>query len=114
MEEILKTTRMTVSGCCCSDKVHREIVSRFALAEDMADSLIRFYLRKIVDNMPQSAQDKLVMFNPMPWPREEVINTTIRLRAGQFRSWRIGASIPYFIRKAREMDSRSTANCALR
>ncbi|WP_112204736.1 mannosylglycerate hydrolase, partial [Kluyvera cryocrescens] len=104
-KEILKNHAHDSIGCCCSDKVHREIVSRFALAEDMADSLIRFYLRKIVDNMPQSAQDKLVMFNLMPWPREEVINTTIRLRAGQFRLLDDkGNDIPYFIRSARELD----------
>ncbi len=104
-KEILKNHAHDSIGCCCSDKVHREIVSRFALAEDMADSLIRFYLRKIVDNMPQSAQDKLVMFNLMPRPREEVINTTIRLRAGQFRLLDDkGNDIPYFIRSARELD----------
>ena len=60
-------------GCCCSDKVHREIIARFELAEDMADNLIRFYMRKIADNMPQSDADKLVLFNLMPLPREEVI-----------------------------------------
>ena len=104
-KEILKNHAHDSIGCCCSDKVHREIVSRFVLAEDMADSLIHFYLRKIVDNMPQSAQDKLVMFNLMPWPREEVINTTIRLRAGQFRLLDDkGNDIPYFIRSARELD----------
>ena len=27
-------------------KVHREIVARFELAEDMADNLLRFYMRK--------------------------------------------------------------------
>lgn len=60
-------------------------MSRFELAEDMADNLTCFYMRKIVDNMPQSEEDKLVMFNLTPRPREEVINTTIRLRASQFR-----------------------------
>ncbi|HGY7817857.1 TPA: glycoside hydrolase family 38 C-terminal domain-containing protein, partial [Escherichia coli] len=92
-------------GCCCSDKVHREIVARFELAEDMADNLIRFYMRKIADNMPQSDADKLVLFNLMPWPREEVINTTVRLRGSQFnlRDGR-GQPVPYFIRHAREID----------
>lgn len=32
----------------------------------MADNLIRFYMRKIADNMPQSDADKLVLFNLMP------------------------------------------------
>ena len=104
-KEILKNHAHDSIGCCCSDKVHREIASRFILAEDMADNLIRFYLRKITDNMAHSEDDKLVMFNLMPWPREEVINTTIRLRASQFRLVDgKGNDIPYFIRQARELD----------
>jgi mannosylglycerate hydrolase len=104
-KEILKNHAHDSIGCCCSDKVHREIVSRFELAEDMADNLIAFYMRKIVDNMPQSDEDKLVMFNLMPWPREEVINTTVRLRASQFRLRDDkGNNIPYFIRSVRELD----------
>ncbi len=104
-KEILKNHAHDSIGCCCSDKVHREIVSRFELAEDMADNLTLFYMRKIVDNMPQSDEDKLVMFNLMPWPREEVVNTTIRLRASQFRLLDDkGNTIPCFIRYAREID----------
>lgn len=55
--------------------------------------------------MPQSDADKLVLFNLMPWPREEVINTTVRLRGSQFnlRDGR-GQPVPYFIRHAREID----------
>ncbi|TCC63731.1 mannosylglycerate hydrolase [Citrobacter braakii] len=104
-KEILKNHAHDSIGCCCSDKVHREIVSRFVLAEDMADNLIRFYLRKITDNMAHSEEDKLVMFNLMPWPREAVINTTVRLRASQFRLLDSrGNEIPYFIRGVRELD----------
>ncbi|WP_432225870.1 mannosylglycerate hydrolase [Enterobacter wuhouensis] len=104
-KEILKNHAHDSIGCCCSDKVHREIVSRFELAEDMADNLIAFYMRKIVDNMPESDADKLVMFNLMPWPREEVINTTLRLRASRFRLVDDkGNEIPYFIRGERELD----------
>lgn len=104
-KEILKNHAHDSIGCCCSDKVHREIVSRFELAEDMADNLIQFYMRKITDNMPDAAADKLVMFNLMPWPREEVINTTIRLRASQFRIVDDkGQDIPYFICSSRELD----------
>ena len=104
-KEILKNHAHDSIGCCCSDKVHREIVSRFELAEDMADNLIQFYMRKITDNMPDTAADKLVMFNLMPWPREEVINTTVRLRGSQFRIVDDkGRDIPYFIRSSRELD----------
>lgn len=66
MERDLKNHAHDSIGCCCSDKVHREIVARFELAEDMADNLLRFYMRKIADNMPQSDADKLVLFNLMP------------------------------------------------
>ncbi|VEN38251.1 unnamed protein product [Callosobruchus maculatus] len=80
-------------------------MSRFELAEDMADNLTRFYMRKIVDNMPHSDEDKLVMFNLTPWPREEVINTTLRLRASQFRLLDDkGNEIPYYLRGARGID----------
>ncbi|EOZ1414786.1 mannosylglycerate hydrolase [Enterobacter hormaechei] len=104
-KEILKNHAHDSIGCCCSDKVHREVMSRFELAEDMADNLTCFYMRKIVDNMPQSEEDKLVMFNLTPWPREEVINTTIRLRASQFRLLDDrGNEIPYCLRSAREID----------
>lgn len=104
-KEILKNHAHDSIGCCCSDKVHREIIARFELAEDMADNLIRFYLRKITDNMPHSDSDKLVLVNLMPWPREEVINTTVRLRGHKFclRDDR-GNPVPCFVRAVREID----------
>ncbi|WP_318393143.1 mannosylglycerate hydrolase [Enterobacter sp.] len=104
-KEILKNHAHDSIGCCCSDQVHREILARFALAEDMADNLTRFYLRKITDNMPHSEADKLVLFNLMSFPREEVVNTTVRLRASQFRVCDgEGRDVPFFIRSQREID----------
>ena len=102
---ILKNHAHDSIGCCCSDNVHREILSRFWLAEDMADSLTTFYMRKIVDNMTHSEGDKLTLFNLMPWPRDEVVNTTLRLRSGRFRLVDSeGLDVPYFIRDKREID----------
>lgn len=104
-KEILKNYVYDSIGCCCSDKVYREIVVRFELVEDMADNLIRFYMRKIVDNMSQSDVDKFVLFNLMFWSREEVINIIVRLRVSQFnlRDDR-GQFVSYFIRYVREID----------
>lgn len=104
-KEILKNHAHDSIGCCCSDKVHREIMARFELAEDMADNLLRFTQRKIVDAMPQGEGDKLVLFNLMPYPRQEVINTTLRIRAAQFALRDCaGNPVEYFIRAAREID----------
>ena len=104
-KEILKNHAHDSIGCCCSDKVHREIMSRFWLAEEMADSLIRFYMRKIVDNMAPGEGDKLTLFNLLPWTRDEVINTTIRLRGNQFQLRdALGNDVAYYIRARREID----------
>lgn len=104
-KEILKNHAHDSIGCCCSDDVHREIMNRFALADDMAENLIRFSMRKIVDNMPAGEGDKLTFFNLMPWPREEVINTTVRLRAQRFvLKNEQGDAVDYFIRASREID----------
>ena len=104
-KEVLKNHAHDSIGCCCSDKVHKEIMNRFELAEDMAENLIRFYQRKIVDAMPESTADKLTLFNLMPFPRQSVINTSIRLRASEF-SLRDeqGRTVDYFIRDRREID----------
>lgn len=104
-KEILKNHVHDSIGCCCSDNVHREIMARFALAEDMADNLLRFTQRKIVDAMPEGQGDKLTLFNLMPYPRQEVINTTLRIRAAQFALRdSAGNPVEYFIRDAREID----------
>lgn len=82
-------------------------MTRFILADDMAENLVRFYMRKIVDNMPvqHADADKLTFFNLLPYPREEVINTTIRIRAQQFSLMdEQGQPVEYFIRAAREID----------
>lgn len=74
-KEIMKNHAHDSIGCCCSDKVHQEVMTRFILADDMAENLIRFYMRKIVDNMPVAlcedgvqVADKLCLFNLMPFP----------------------------------------------
>nr|WP_320204356.1 mannosylglycerate hydrolase [Cronobacter turicensis] len=104
-KEILKNHAHDSIGCCCSDAVHREIASRFSLAQDMADNLLTFYMRKIVDSMPACDGDKLTLFNLMPCPRNEVINTTVRLRGECFALWdEQGAPVAYFIRAARALD----------
>ncbi|MDX6911729.1 mannosylglycerate hydrolase [Hafnia paralvei] len=106
-KEILKNHAHDSISCCCSDKVHQEVMSRFILADDMAESLIQFTLRKIADNLHNQHEisDSLTLFNFSPYARDEVINTTIRIRANAFRlTDNEGKEVPYFIRASREID----------
>ncbi|OON93063.1 MAG: alpha-mannosidase [Candidatus Epulonipiscioides saccharophilum] len=82
---ILKNHAHDSIGCCCSDKVHSQIASRFFLAEDKTDELIKYYKRKISDAIPQDvAIDKLVVFNLLPYPRREVIDAEIITKMKNF------------------------------
>ncbi|WP_059103702.1 mannosylglycerate hydrolase [Shouchella shacheensis] len=77
-KEMMKNHAHDSIGCCCSDKVHREICGRFFLAEEKTDQLIEFYKRKIVDAIEtEKTEDRFTLFNLLPYEREEVVTTTI-------------------------------------
>ncbi len=105
-KESMKNHAHDSIGCCCSDKVHAEILNRYILADDMATNLINFYKRKIVDHMPaRDGCDKLALFNLSPYDREEVINTTITIRAKEFKLYTdSGDAVEYFIQDQRVID----------
>ncbi|MGB5446043.1 MAG: glycoside hydrolase family 38 C-terminal domain-containing protein, partial [Psychromonas sp.] len=105
-KESMKNHAHDSIGCCCSDKVHAEILNRYILADDMATNLITFYKRKIVDHMPaKEGCDKLAMFNLSPYAREEVLNTMITIRAQEFKIFDdAGNEVEYFIQDKREID----------
>lgn len=72
-------------GCCCSDKVHKEIMYRFFIAEDMMDNLIEFYKRKIVDAIDSKNNlDRITLFNTLPYTRTSVIKTSIITKLKEF------------------------------
>ncbi|CAH6865353.1 alpha-mannosidase [Vibrio chagasii] len=105
-KESMKNHAHDSIGCCCSDKVHAEILNRYILADDMATNLIHFYKRKIVDHMPdREGCDKLAMFNLSPYEREEVVNTAITIRAQEFSIFDENENpVEYFIRDKRQID----------
>lgn len=77
-KEIMKNHAHDSIGCCCSDKVHKEVMARFELAEDKVDNLIEFYKRIMVDAMSKDiALDKITAFNLLPYERDEVIRGEI-------------------------------------
>lgn len=85
-KEIMKNHAHDSIGCCCSDKVHREICNRFFLAEEKVDQLIHFYKRKIVDSMDTEKQhDRLTAFNLLPYERTEVVTTSVMTKLKSFK-----------------------------
>ena len=105
-KESMKNHAHDSIGCCCSDKVHAEILNRYILADDMATNLIHFYKRKIVDHMPaQGDCDKLAFFNLMPYERDEVVNTMVTIRAQEFSIFdENGNQVEYFVQDKRQID----------
>ncbi len=84
-KEIMKNHAHDSIGCCCSDKVHQEIMGRFFIAEEKVDRLIDFYMRKIADAMPSDiALDKLVLYNFLPYRREVALETQIITKMKNF------------------------------
>lgn len=84
-KEIMKNHAHDSIGCCCSDKVHAEIMARFINAEERTDRLIEFYQRKIVEGIPSAEnQDKIVLFNLLPKERQEVVTTKIISKLASF------------------------------
>lgn len=84
-KEIMKNHAHDSIGCCCSDKVHKEIMNRFLLAEEKVDRLIEFYKRKITDAIScEKALDKLTIFNLMAYEREEIIRAQIITKMKSF------------------------------
>jgi len=85
-KEMMKNHAHDSIGCCCSDLVHRDILGRFALAEERTDRLITFYMRKIADAMPSDRSiDKLVVYNTLPYERNEPIEAEITTKWKAFR-----------------------------
>ncbi|ODG91520.1 alpha-mannosidase [Gottfriedia luciferensis] len=85
-KEIMKNHAHDSIGCCCSDKVHREIQSRFYLAEEKVDQLINFYKRKIVDSMDTTNEnDRITLFNLLPYERTEVVTTSVMTKLKSFK-----------------------------
>lgn len=84
-KEIMKNHAHDSIGCCCSDKVHKEIMNRFLLAEEKVDRLIEFYKRKITDAIScEKALDKLTIFNLMAYESEEIIRAQIITKMKSF------------------------------
>ncbi|MES9685396.1 alpha-mannosidase, partial [Gottfriedia acidiceleris] len=85
-KEIMKNHAHDSIGCCCSDKVHREILNRFYLAEEKIDQLINFYKRKIVDSMDTTNEnDRITFFNLLPYERTEVVTTSVLTKLKSFK-----------------------------
>lgn len=105
-KEIMKNHAHDSIGCCCSDKVHREIMNRFFLAEEKTDQLIEFYKRKITDSInTDRMEDRLTTFNLLPYERKDVVTTTVITKLPSFSLEDAeGNTVPFEVLKKEEMD----------
>ena len=106
-KELMKNHAHDSIGCCCSDEVHRQIMARFKLAEDMIENLITFYKRKIVDAVPNKyGIDKIGVFNTLPYEKNEIVTAKIRTKMKEFTILgNEGNNIPYCIVDQRIIDA---------
>lgn len=106
-KDIMKNHAHDSIGCCCSDKVHQEIISRFVLAEEKIDRMIDFYKRKIVDAMSKDISlDKFTAFNLLPYPKQGVISGSITTRMKSFKLVDENKKdIPFTIKSKKEVDA---------
>lgn len=105
-KEIMKNHAHDSIGCCCSDKVHREILNRLFIAEEKTDRLIDFYKRKITDSIQtERKEDRLTAFNLLPYDRHETVTATIITKLPVFGLEDCGGKkIEFEILKKEEMD----------
>ena len=105
-KEIMKNHAHDSIGCCCSDKVHREISNRFFLAEEKTDQLIEFYKRKITDSIDTDRhEDRLTAFNLLPYERKDVVTTTVITKLDSFTlEDGDGNTIPFEVLKKEVID----------
>lgn len=61
------------------DEVHHEMAHRFSQSRQVAELLVRDSMRQIARQADMSAQDgvPVLLFNPLGWPRREVVEATI-------------------------------------
>ncbi|WP_100010221.1 mannosylglycerate hydrolase [Lentibacillus sediminis] len=105
-KEIMKNHAHDSIGSCCSDKVHREIMGRFFLAEEKTDQLIEFYKRKITDAVgTRRDEDRLTAFNLLPYERKEAFTTTVITKLSSFTLQDSqGREIPFEVMSKEEID----------
>jgi mannosylglycerate hydrolase len=103
---LLKNHAHDSMGACCSDKVHLEIKARYREAEERTDRLIDFYKRKIVEATPDKVgQDKLGLFNLLPYKEARFIHTVVTTRWKGFELFdAVGTKVSYSLRSVTELD----------
>lgn len=103
-KELLKNHAHDSMGCCCSDDVHQKIEQRYQHVIQKSQYLLQFYMRQIADSITPN-NEKIVIFNTLPKPRQEVIETNIITRFHSFRLVNdLQQEIPYTIINQSEMD----------
>jgi mannosylglycerate hydrolase len=85
-------------GNCNSDSTNFDIGARNKLAHDFARNIVEKMMRDISMNIQTNQDYSFTVFNPLPIPRTEVLDTFVYLPEGNYRFEDVnGCEIPYEI-----------------
>lgn len=84
-KELMKNHAHDSIGGCVSDKVNKEIWSRYLIVEERVDVLTEFYKRKLTEAVnSKDKNDKLTLFNLLPDRPNELTTVTIITKSNGF------------------------------
>lgn len=105
-KELMKNQAHDSIGCCCSDKVHAEILARYQHAEESMERMIDFYKRRITDAMNTEVIDRLTAYNLTAQPRTGVIHASLITRMKGFTLQKEnGEKVPYTLLHTETVDA---------
>lgn len=81
-EELLRNHAHDSICGCSLDEVHREMLTRFSSAQQIADTLCHHATKQIGDALSQEGEERtphLMVFNTLPWARTEAVEAQIIL-----------------------------------
>lgn len=106
-KELMKNHAHDSIGGCVSDKVNREILGRYLVAEERVNSLIDFYKRRITEATETgSTRDKLTIFNLLPEREDGRVTASIVTKADGFELYDSNEEqVPFAVLSRNKLDA---------
>ncbi len=92
---------------CCTDGVHRDILSRFDKIDQISKALIRMNMKYMEANidLSQLTGKPILLYNTLPYKRTDLVTLHVHTESGEFQLVDpSGAEIPYEVISERDFD----------